>query len=112
MNMSLNIYDISIIISRDCYFESSKNHFNVISVLWNYLEQKFMSETCSNLTMKNHNGVDKVILVSFLLPWNFVTCGSTVSTSDYDQFNVGEKDTDPLKRREWKLEKEDCRESF
>ena len=102
----------SIIINRACYFESSENHFNLISVLLNYLEQKFMSETCSNLTMKNHNGVDKVILVSFLLPWNFVTCGSTVSTSDNDQFNVGEKDTDPLKRREWKLEKESCRGSF
>ena len=100
MNMSLIIYDISIIINGDCYFESSEDHFNVISVLLNYLEQKLMSEPCSNLTMRNQNGVDKVILVSFLLTWNFVTCGSTVSTSDNDQFNVGEKDTDPLKRRE------------
>ena len=57
---------------------------------------RITSETCSNLTMRNQNGVDKLILVSFLLTWNVVTCGSTVSTSDNDQVNnVGGKGTDP-----------------
>ena len=43
-----------------------------------------MFQTCLNLTMRNQNGVDKVVQISLLLTWETLTRVSTVSTSDND----------------------------
>ena len=74
----------------------SVSYLNISSRNLLFRCNRITSETCSNLTMWNQNGADKVILVSFLLTWNVVTCGSTVSNSDNDQVNnVGGKGTGP-----------------
>ena len=43
---------------------------------------KIMFETRSNLTMRNQNGVDIVVMVSLLLTWNMLTRILTISISD------------------------------
>ena len=43
-----------------------------------------MFQTCLNLTMRNQNGIDKVVQISLLLTWETLTRVSTVSTSDND----------------------------
>ena len=57
---------------------------------------RIIFKTCSNITMRNQNSVDKVVLVSLLLTWNMLRHGSTVSTSEAEQANVARKDTDPI----------------
>ena len=89
-----------IIISWGCHFESSKNLSNVISISFKYLEQKFLFrcnriifQTCSNLTMRNLNDVNKVVLASVSLTWDMLTFVSTVSTSENNhQANTVAKD--------------------
>ena len=53
--------------------------------------------TCSNLTMRNQNGINKVVLVSLLSTWDMLTRVPTISTGGNDhQANTVVKGIDPV----------------
>ena len=56
-----------------------------------------MFRTCSNLTLRNQNGINKVVLVSFLPTWDMLTRVPTISTGGNDhQANTIAKGIDPV----------------